>query len=381
MEELKRVAQRRITIGIDALSLGNPKDGSQTYVRNLIRELGRLDTTNDYALLLPPSLETAAVPGGERMRRVIVGKRTSRLRLPFATSRAVARAGLDLLHVQFAAPLYCPPRIVVTVHDIMYEHYPQFFNPSDLRQLRLRVPLTLRRAAAVLTGSEFCKRDISRRYNVPADKIVVAPYAADPMFQPIEDAARLDEVRARYATGPRYILFVGVLKPNKNVKTLVEAYVRLRQAGRVRHRLVLVGQQELLYGEMFARAREAGLAGDLVFTGRVSDQDLVALYNAAELFVQPSLFEGFGLPSLEAMACGTPVVTSNTAAIPEVVGDAALTVDPLDVEALAGAIATVLDDDDVRRRMAARSIERAAMFSWEAAARAALGVYQRVARA
>src|SRR5581483_108978 len=258
---------------------------------------------------------------------------------------------------------------------------PQFFNPSDLRQLRLRVPLTLRRAAAVLTGSEFCKRDIARRYGVPSEKIVVAPYAADPIFRPIEDAARLDEVRTRYATGPRYILFVGVLKPNKNVKTLVEAYVRLRQADRVRHRLVLVGQQELLYGEMFARAREAGMAGDLVFTGRVSDQDLVALYNAADLFVQPSLFEGFGLPSLEAMACGTPVVTSTAAAIPEMVGDAALTVDPLDVEALAGAIATVLDDEALRRRMAARSIERAAMFSWETAARAALGVYQRVARA
>ena len=367
-------------VGIDAYALGGHLDGTQTHLRNLIRALAAVDPGGEYVLFVRPSLPPGAIAGAERMRRVEIGSATRLVRLPFASSRAVARARIGLLHVQFAAPLLCPARIVVTVHDILFERYPQFFDPGDLKQLKLRVPLTLRRAAAVLTVSEFSKREIVQRYRVPPEKVVVTPNAADPMFRPIGDQAQLAAVRERYGIGAQYILFVGALKPNKNLKTLVEAYVRLRRADAIRHKLVLVGARDWLYDHTFAAARAAGYADELVFTGHVPDEDLVALYSAADLFVQPSLFEGFGLPSLEAMACGTPVVTAHSAAIPEVVGDAALMVDPLDVEALAGAISTVLTDDALRACLSTRGLQRAAAFSWETTARIVMGVYRDVGR-
>jgi glycosyltransferase involved in cell wall biosynthesis len=232
----------------------------------------------------------------------------------------------------------------------------------------------------VLTLSEFSRQDIVRRYGVPPEKVVVAPCAADPMFRPLHDEARLADVRARYGTGERFILCVGNLQPRKNLGTLIDAYVRLRRANATRHKLVLIGRTAWLYDDIFAVARASGYAGELVFTGYVPDEDLVALDNAADLVVYPSIFEGFGLPPLEAMACGTPVVTAQGSSFPEVVGDAALTVDPLDAEALATAIATLLSDAGLRARFSARGLERAATFSWEASARAIAAVYAAACR-
>jgi glycosyltransferase involved in cell wall biosynthesis len=232
----------------------------------------------------------------------------------------------------------------------------------------------------VLTLSDFSKGEIVRRYCVSPDKVLVAPCAADPRFHPLKDKARLAEVRQHYGTGEHFILCVGDLQPRKNLKTLIAAYVKLRRADTIRQKLVLVGRKAWLYDDIFAAARMSGYQEALVFTGYVPDDDLVALYNAADLFVYPSIYEGFGLPPLEAMACGTPVVTSNTSALPEVVGDAAMTVGPLDVEALAGAIATVLASADLRARLSALGLQRAATFSWEATARLIASAYRIAAK-
>lgn len=365
-------------VGIDAFALGSQLDGSQTYVRNLIRSLASVDPDGDYTLLVSPSFDSTTVPGCERMKRVELRQPVRHLRLPLASSWALHRAGVDVFHAQFAAPLLCGARIVVTVHDILFERYPQFFNAKQLRQLRLRVPLTVRRAAAVVTGSEFSKQDILRRYLLSPEQVIVAPYAADPMFRPIREQAILTTMRERYGTGDRYVLFVGALKPNKNLHAVLDAYLRLRRSGAVRHRLVLVGSKDTLQEDVFANGRAQGFEEGLIFTGHVPDEDLVALYSGAELFVQPSLFEGFGLPSLEAMACGTPVITSNRAAVPEVVGDAAILVDPLDVEALAVAMNSVLCDEALRARLTTKGLQRAAAFSWQETARIVAGVYRHV---
>ncbi len=259
----------------------------------------------------------------------------------------------------------------------MHEHYPEFFAPAMLSEMRTRMPLTIRRAAAVVTDSEFSKRDIVQHYNVSPDKVVVALLAADPAFRPVHDASRLAEVRLRYSTGEHFILCVGALRPNENLERLIEAYRRLRAADATRHRLVLAGAPaSWLQDEMFATVRAAGYHEDLVFTGHVPQDDLVSLYNAADLFVHPSLLEGFGLPPLEAMACGTPVIVSNASSLPEVVGGAALMIDPLDVEALARTIRTVLDDPNLQARLSAAGLERAATFSWESTARTVLQVYR-----
>ncbi len=366
-------------IGIDARALGSGGGGDENYTRNVVRALGAVDHDNDYTLFLTPGLPQPMISNTERMRRVTLYPKNLQARILLSMPVAVARERVDVLHAQYLAPLLCPSRLVVTVHDISFEHYPEFFTPAAVTQLRALVPLTIRRAAKVLTVSEYSKRDIVRRYCVPPDKVVVAHGQADPMFRPLHDQSALAEVRTRYGTGEHFILCVSNLQPRKNLKTLINAYVRLRQADRTRHKLVLVGRKAWLYDDTFAVARALGYADDLVFTGYVSDDDLVALYNAADLFVYPSIFEGFGAPPLEAMTCGTPVITSNTSSLPEVVGDAALLVDPLDVEKLATTIAAVLGDAGLRADLSRKGLRRADAFSWETTARTILRTYRAAA--
>ncbi len=347
---------------------------------NVIRALGSVDPDGDYTLFVSPPAPQNPIPGAERMRQAFVGPYNPLVRMPFTFPLALLRERIDVIHVQYIAPPVCPSRVVVTVHDISYERYPRFFTPAGLRQMRALVPLTVRRADAVLTDSEFSKRDIVRRYCTPPEKVVVTPLAADPMYRPLRDETRLVEVRARYGTGDGFILCVGNLQPRKNLGTLIEAYVRLRRSDATRRRLVLVGRKAWLYDDTFAVARDSGYADDLVFTDYVPDDDLVALYNAADVFVYPSIFEGFGLPPLEAMACGTPVICSNTSSLPEVVDDAALTVDPYDPDALATTMADVLGAQELRSDLSARGLRRAAHFSWETTARTIASVYRDVAR-
>lgn len=370
----------RLRIGINAHVLGMKAGGDRSYLRNVIRALGHLDSVDDYTLFLSPPFPEEPILGAERMHRVEVRPYNPLVRTPITFPLALARERIDVLHVLYIAPPLCPTRVVVTIHDISYEHYPQFFTPTALRQMRLLVPLTIRHAKAVLTVSEFSKMDIVRRYCVAPEKIVVTPLAPDPMFRPLHDATRLARVRERYGTGDRFILCVGNLQPRKNLKTLIDAYTRLRRADTTRHKLVLVGRKAWLYDDTFAVARDSGYAGDLVFTDYVSDADLVALYNSADLFVYPSIFEGFGLPPLEAMACGTPVITSNTSSLPEVVGDAAPMINPLDGEGLAAIMAATLNDAHLREHITALGLRRAAAFSWESTARRTLDVYHRASR-
>jgi len=365
-----------VRIGIDAHAVGSHLGGNETYIRNVVRSLGEVDPGGDYTLFMTDAGLREPIPGAERMRRVTVRPHNPLLRIPISFPLALARERIDVVHVQYVAPPLCPARIVVTVHDIAYDRHPELFTRAEVARFRLLVPLTVRRASAVLTVSEFSRRDIVRRYLVPPERVIVAPDAADPMFRPIHDEAQLDAVRERYGTGDEYILCVGNLQPRKNLRALIDTYVRLRRTDATRHRLVLVGRKAWLHDDIFAAARDSGYAGELVFTGYVPDADLVALYNAAAVFVYPSLFEGFGLPPLEAMACGTPVVCSNTSAFPEVVGDAALTVDPRDPEALAAAIATVLGDANMRANLAAAGLRRAAYFSWETTTRTIVSTYQ-----
>jgi len=368
-----------VRIGVNTTWLGTRAGGVEVYVRNLVAALGALDRRNEYVLYSATPLPADAVTGAEHMRRVTVPESA---RAPFAFSRVVANAHLDIFHDQTAAPLLFGAPLVVTVHDIYHEHSRMDYSRTDFWRRRLVSAVTVYRAAAVITDSVFSRDDIIKHYRISADKIVVAPLAADPMFRLIHDSVSLFTVRERYNTGDDYILFSGALKPNKNLPRLIEAYTRLRHAGRIHHKLVLAGPAvDWLRDDIVGQARSSGYADDIIFTGRVPDADLPALYSAAALFVQPSLFEGFGLPPLEAMACGTAVVTSNTTSLPEVVGEAALTVDPTDVEALAGAMAAVLDNDRLRRKLEQAGLARASTFTWERTARIVLDTYGRVAEA
>lgn len=377
-EEIRYGAMR---IGIDARALSQHGGGEETYIRNIINALATVDRDNDYTLFLATPLALdSLLPSLGQMRCVVLNARSRLIRMFVAFPLALRHAHIDVVHVQNIAPLSSLRRAVVTVHDIGYERYPQFYRPGEVKWLRLIMPLMVRHAALVLTGSEYSRQDIVRRYRVPSEKVVVVPYAAESIFHPVRDDARLHAVRARYDTGESFILCVSGIQPRKNLKTLIDAYVQLRQRGTIQHKLVLVGGKAWLYDETFTAARDSGYDQDLVFTGLVPDDDLVALYNAADVFVYPSIFEGFGLPPLEAMACGTPVITSNTSSLPEVVGAAALLIDPLDREQLAIALARVLSDATLRARLSAQGLQRSNAFSWERTARMTLDAYRHVAR-
>lgn len=289
---------------------------------------------------------------------------------------AARRARLDLLHGPVnVLPLGAPCPGVVTVHDLAFLAYPAAFHPAKRRYLALLTALSLRRAARAIAVSSFTRDEIVRRLGVPAAKVAVVPNAADASFAP-RPAGEVARFRAERGLPTRMILSVGTLEPRKNLVGLLQAFARVAPATDAT--LVVVGAKGWLYDELFARLDALGLAGRVRFAGRVPDGELPLWYNAAEVFVYPSRYEGFGLPPLEALACGVPVVTSDAASMPEVVGDAAILADPADPVALAAALARVLDDAGLRAALRERGPRRAAQFSWARTAAATRAVYDEV---
>jgi glycosyltransferase involved in cell wall biosynthesis len=293
--------------------------------------------------------------------------------------------GLDRLLPEcdvFHATEHLLPRLkathtVLTIHDLIFLLFPEYHLPLNKWFLNRFVPIFVRRADAIIAISKCTKGDLIRYYSVPSEKIKVIYEGVDARFQPVTEPDALARVRAIYGLPERFILYVGTIEPRKNLSTLLEAYRLLREEG-LEHRLIIVGRKGWLYRDFFQRLRRLGLEGEVIFPGFVSDEDLPALYSAADLFVFPSLYEGFGLPPLEAMACGTPVIASNSSSLPEVIGDAGIMVDPLDVGGLLRAIELVLRDERMRRGMRARGLKQAAKFSWERAAAMTMEVYQSV---
>ena len=365
-------------IAIDAHMVGTGETGNETYVRGLVGGLRRVDHRNDYLLYTTDPRRLPAELTGPRFRPRRLRPAANLPRVGVATPLAAWRDRLDLLHATYTLPPLLPCRSVVTVHDVSYRLFPRAFSPRDRLLLSLAVPLSMRRADRVITVSEASRRDILRLYGLPPTKVVAIPNGVEDRFQPVDAASRLAAVRQRHGLPERFILALGNLQPRKNLRRLVAAYALLRHQYGIRHQLVLAGKPLWREGAIYRAIERHGLVGDVVTTGYVDDANLPALYSAADLFVYPSLYEGFGLPPLEAMACGTPVVAGATSSLPEVVGEAALLVEPTDVAALAAAIARLLRDDELHRHLGAAGRERAARFSWETAARQTAAVYDAV---
>jgi glycosyltransferase involved in cell wall biosynthesis len=370
---------RAIHVGVNAhlLSLADSyrSAGINWYIYNLLRHLPDTDPGIKYTVFL-----------SERRYRGRSGLRLQRSRLPTHRPpirivweqafqpRAVRRAGLDLLHSPaFVGPLAsrCPG--VVTVHDLSFLLYPQNFRAGNRSYLRTLTRLSIRRARRVIAVSESTRLDLMRLYGLAPDKVQVVHHGVDEAFRPLP-AGEVAAFRQRRGLPPRFALFVGTLEPRKNVVRLVEAYARLPQG---RPPLMLVGGKGWLYDEVLGRVQALHLSDEVHFVGYVSAEELPLWYNAAELFVYPSLYEGFGLPALEAMACGTPVITSTASSLPEVVGQAGLQVDPTDVPALTEALARVLDDEAQQEEMRLKGLDQARQFSWQEAARCTAETYRR----
>jgi len=267
---------------------------------------------------------------------------------------------------------------VLTLHDLSLFRHPESHPRTRLLSTRRLLPRLARRAAAVVAPSDFTRGEILDLLQLPAERVHTVPLAAAGHFQPVRDPAALGAVRDRYRLPPRFALFVGTLEPRKNLHRLVRAFHAVRARG-LPHELILAGPSGWLMDGFARDVERLGLATVVRHIGYVPTADLAALYSLAELFVYPSLYEGFGLPALEAMACRTPVLTSDGSGLAEVCGDAAWRVDPLDQAALAEALYRLLDDRELREALARRGLARAGDFSWDRAARQTMTIYRQVA--
>jgi glycosyltransferase involved in cell wall biosynthesis len=370
-----------VHIAIDAHSVGTGLAGNETYAANLVEALAEVDAENRYTVYVTKVEAERRFAG--RWPRVAVRRtlpHTPLVRIPVTLSAELRRRPVDLLHVQYTAPPFAPCPVVVTVHDLSFEHLPETFKRRSRVQLRLTVRRTARAAAHVIAPSEYTRQDLIKSYGLDPARVSVVPLAAAAHFRPVEDAGELGRVRERYRIAGDYILAVGSIQPRKNLARLVRAYADLRRArGRSNlPQLVLVGRQAWLYGETLRAVEESGARDSIILTGYVSEADLPALYTGALCFVYPSFFEGFGLPPLEAMRCGVPVLAGDLTSLPEVVGDAGLLVNPLDTGALARALARLVDDADLRRDLRERGLDRARSFDWRHTARMTVEVYRKV---
>jgi glycosyltransferase involved in cell wall biosynthesis len=370
-----------LRIAIDAHSIGAKLGGNESYATNLIEALAQIDSVNDYTLYVTTA-EAFNRYHGRWPNFTVRSTRphTPLIRIPLTLSAELRKNPVDLLHVQFTAPPFCPCPVVVSVHDLSFEHLPHTFNRRSRTQLRLTVRHSVRRAARILTLSEHTKQDIVQTYSVDPSKVEAIPIAAAPHFRPVSDAKELQRVRHNYGIESNYILYVGSIQPRKNLVRLLNAYKFLRkkyQADKL-PKLVLAGKCAWLYDETLRALHETRLEDSVILTGYVPESDLPALYSGARCFVYPSYFEGFGLPPLEAMQCGVPVIIGNRTSLPEVVGDAGLLVDPFDVEALAAAMEDVINNSVLRSQLRVKGFARARMFDWKETARRTLEVYQRV---
>ncbi len=301
-------------------------------------------------------------------------------RLGLDLPRHVRRDRPDLLHVQYTGPLFTGVPLVVSVHDVSFLEHPQYFTRFRATQLKITVKRTVERAAAILTPSEFSRDAILRHYHLDEDKVVVVHNAVSSEFRPIDRQTAQSAVERKFGIPGPFVLMVGDLQPRKNHLGLLKAFEELlRTHPQLPHRLVFVGKETWYSRELHGALEKSGIADRVHCTGFVEDADLVQFYGACDLFVFPSFYEGFGLPILEAMACGRAVASSETTAMAEVADGAGILFNPDSTEQMVRAMRDVLVDPELRVRLERLGSQRATLFSWERAAERTLDVYARVA--
>jgi glycosyltransferase involved in cell wall biosynthesis len=369
-----------VNIAIDAHSVGAQLAGNETYAVNLIEALAEIDQSNQYTLYVTKQSAvdrfTNRWPNFEVKRTL---PHTPLVRIPLTLSAELRRHPVDVLHVQYTAPPLAPCAVVATIHDLSFEHLPETFNRRSRAQLRLTVRRTARNAAQILTLSEFSRRDVIETYGIDPGRVAVTPAAASAHFRPVADETELRRIRTTYGIERDYILALGSIQPRKNLVRLINAYSSLwsERQNLAMPQLVIAGKRGWLEGDTMRAAELSAAANDIRFTGYVEEPDLPVLLSGAMCFAYPSYFEGFGLPVLEAMQCGTPVIAGNQTSLPEVAADAAVLVNPFDEAAIAAALGNIIESPDRRGDLRVKGIERAKQFSWPQTARLTLQAYER----
>jgi len=373
-------------IGIDARAMITPRSGIGQSTYYLTKHLLDIDSENDYHLFYHKDIDAGWVsPGRVQLHRVRTGnitlgldprERWEQMMLPLA----LLRHRVDVYHaIQQVGPLWAPAPVIVTVFDVAFLVHPETKPAEDTRYWSTWVRRSVRRAERVIATSEATKRDLVNLCGVSPERIVTIPLGVDPRFRPVEDAGQIKQICSRCGIVSPFVLYVGNIEPRKNLVRLIAAYHRLKGQHESLPKLVVCGQKGWLYDDVFRTVEELNLREDVLFIGNVPHAEIPCLYTESQALLYPSLYEGFGLPILEAMACGTPVVTSNISSMPEVAGDAAILVDPFSEAEIADAIEAVLTDTSLRTRLVERGFARTKQFSWTDVARRTLEVYREVA--
>lgn len=359
-------------IVLDARTATDHFPGIGRYVVNLSGALARVDADVSVMLLHNPAAEPSRLPLPD-LARIPCTASPFFLHQQWVVPNLLRRAGATVYHSPYYLMPYRPGiPTVLTCYDIIPLLFPDYFSAPQRLMFRLAHGLALRAASVVLAISQATRNDLVQRLGAPASKVHVTPLAADAHFRP-QPLAEVDRVRSAYGLSAPYVLYVGTNKPHKNLVRLVQAWAAVEPAAGEAW-LVIAGHRDSRYPQ--AEQLVAALDARVCFIGPVADADLPALYSGASCFVFPSLYEGFGLPVLEAMACGTPVVCSSVSSLPEVAGDAALLFDPWNVESITGVLSQILRDVDLQADCRERGLQRAQHFNWTTTALQTLGHYR-----
>lgn len=371
-------------IGIVSSFIDEMSGGIGVYTYNLIRNIVEIDKNNDYHLIhykknnmqLYKDNNECIIPKHSLMDNMYGSYSFWRY---YTMPRKLKNMDVDVVHDPYElGPLSfkMPFKKIITIHDLTPLLFPKLFKWGDVMLHKLLFKKTIKDIDKIITVSEHSKTDIINHFKVPEDKIKVIYNGKDPAFKKMNQE-EFQDVLMKYSIDYKFILTVGGIHPIKNIPNLLKAFYKLKKSG-LKHKLVVVGEKVDSWENIFEIVKNLNLQNEVLFTGAVPFPDLVKLYNAADLFAYPCLYAGFGLPPLEAMTCGTPVITSNNSSLPEVVGDAAIMIDPLNVNELAGAIETLLNDDDTRKELEKKGLKRAELFDWKKTAQETLKVYEKV---
>ncbi|MHB8160074.1 MAG: glycosyltransferase family 4 protein [Thermoleophilia bacterium] len=371
-----------INIGIDAHAIGERLTGNETYVVNLLEALFALESEHKFFLFFTRTEAASEWRDRYNNAEVVMAHPAQPLvRIPIVMPWLAWRTGIDLLHVQYAGPPFLNVPLITAIHDISYERYPELFSKKEVAQFKATIPRTARKARKVLTISECSKRDLVEIYGLPENKVHVIYLGVGVEFTPEVESNSKQKMMEKYSIAGRYFIAVGNLQPRKNLVRLIEAYARLRnEQPEICNKLVIVGKKAWKHDPILAFVKNSRWVEDIIITGYVPKNDLQILYACSDALIYPSIYEGFGLPPLEAMACGAPVIVSDTSALPEVVGEAALKVDPFDTDAIAAAMALIVREPDLAQCLSAAGIKRASRFTWSKCASETMAVYEEVHR-
>jgi glycosyltransferase involved in cell wall biosynthesis len=373
-------------IGIDATTITN-RSGTGYYTQKLIEFLGRVDSENEYILFCPsgyrehlehpamfeyPNIRVVEVRGASRPAAQALWRQS-------ALPRRIRELGVDVFHFpSFIASLTSHLPSVLTVHDLCFSLYPETFPILRRFYYRRVIPQSARHCSSIIADSEATRRDILKNFRMDDGSVRTVHLGVDPVrFYHVTDGAERNRLRSRYALPEHYILYVGTLEPRKNITRLIRAFDYGIVSKGFPHHLVIAGRRGWLFDQIFREVNALNLSDRVRFPGFVERSDLAALYSMARAFAYPSLYEGFGLPCLEAMSCGTPVIASNASSLPEILGEDALLVDPFSVDSIADALQKVCSDEAIHKDFSERGPRRASRFSWMSTARKTAEVYAR----